>query len=125
MQDVVKCWSSILTMVQTLLELRGAIGKWNQAQINGALLQRGIMWRFNPPLASRHGGMGEKLIKPVCKVLNSTLRTHRTNEEYLHKVLCKAEAIIRKCPLTMTKPRVEVEMCQTELCMWIYCLSCG
>lgn len=57
-------------------ELREAIGKWNHAQINDTLLQKGSKWVFNPPSGSHHGGVWERLIRSVWKVLNSILKTH-------------------------------------------------
>ncbi|XP_034530056.1 uncharacterized protein LOC117805434 [Notolabrus celidotus] len=81
-------------------ELREAIGKWNHAQINDVLLQKGIKWVFNPPLGSHHGGVWERLIRSVRKVLNSTLRAQNLDEEGLHTILCEAEAIINSRPIT-------------------------
>ncbi|KAL9976388.1 hypothetical protein ACROYT_G013686 [Oculina patagonica] len=43
-------------------ELRTSIEEWNQAKIHEALLQKGIKWVFNPPGASHHGGVWERLI---------------------------------------------------------------
>lgn len=56
-------------------ELREAIEKWNHAQINDSLIQKGIQWIFNPPSGSHHGGVWERLIRSVRKVLNSILKT--------------------------------------------------
>lgn len=50
-------------------ELRTAIEQWNLAQINDALLQKGIKWSFNPPASSHHGGPWERLIRSVGKSL--------------------------------------------------------
>lgn len=80
-------------------ELREAIGKWNQAQINNTLIQKGIQWIFNPPSGSHHGGVWERLIRLVRKVLNSLLRTQNLDEG-LHTVLCEVEAIINSRPIT-------------------------
>lgn len=61
-------------------ELREAIRKWNQDQINDALLNKGIQWVFNPPTGSHCGGAWERLIRLVRKVLSSTLRTQNLDE---------------------------------------------
>ena len=42
-------------------ELRVMIESWNQAAIHQSLLQKGITWIFNPPSASHHGGVWERL----------------------------------------------------------------
>ena len=81
-------------------ELREAIKGWNQAQINDILLQKEIKWVFNPPAGSHHGGVWERLIRSVRKVLNSILRVQNLDEEGLHTVLCEVEAIINGRPIT-------------------------
>jgi len=81
-------------------ELRQAIERWNQSRINNMLLQKGIKWIFNPPTGSHHGGIWERMIRSVRKVLNATLRTQNLDEEGLHTVLCEVEAIINGRPIT-------------------------
>ena len=81
-------------------ELKEAIEGWNQGQIHNILLQRGINWIFNPPAGSHHGGVWERLIRSVRKVLNSTLNVQSLDEEGLHTVLCEAEAILNSRPIT-------------------------
>lgn len=81
-------------------ELKNAIEQWNQAKVHEMLLQRGIKWTFNPPAGSHHGGVWERLIRSVRKVLNSTLKVQNLDEEGLHTVLCEVEAIINSRPIT-------------------------
>ncbi|KAI7807215.1 hypothetical protein IRJ41_024621 [Triplophysa rosa] len=81
-------------------ELREAIEVWNQSQINNTLLQKGIKWIFNPPSGSHHGGIWERLLRSIKKVLNATLRTQTLDEEGLHTVLCETEAIVNGRPIT-------------------------
>ena len=76
------------------------IAQWNQAQVHDVLLQKGIKWTFNPPTGSHHGGVWERLIRSVRKVLSSTLKVQRLDEEGLHTVLCEVEAIINSRPIT-------------------------
>lgn len=68
-------------------ELKKAIAQWNQAQVHDVLLQKGIKWKFNPPAGSHHGGAWERLTRSVRKVLNSTLKVQRLDEDGLHTVL--------------------------------------
>ena len=49
--------------------LREALQSWNQAQIHEFLLQREIKWIFNPPAASHHGGVWERYIRTMRKVM--------------------------------------------------------
>jgi hypothetical protein len=48
-------------------ELKGALNEWNLSQIQNAMLQRNIDWRFNPPSESHFDGVWERLIKSVRK----------------------------------------------------------
>lgn len=81
-------------------ELKVAIEKWNKTQINNLLLQKGIKWTFNPPAGSHHGGVWERLIRSVRKVLNSTFKVQRLDEEGLQTALCEVEAIVNSRPIT-------------------------
>ena len=81
-------------------ELKEAIQGWNQAQIHSEMLQKGIDWIFNPPAGSHHGGVWERMIRSVRKVLNSTLNVQNLDEESLHTILCEVEAILNSRPIT-------------------------
>lgn len=81
-------------------ELKKAIQEWNTSKIEDMLLQRGIKWMFNPPAASHHGGVWERLIRSIRKILNATLRTQSLDEESFQTFLCEAEAIINGLPIT-------------------------
>lgn len=81
-------------------ELREAIEGWNHEQIHNALLQKEIRWIFNPPAGSHHGGVWERMIRSVRKVLNSTLNLQSLDEEGLLTVFCEAEAILNGRPIT-------------------------
>ena len=54
-------------------ELKKALTSLDERKIQAALLPDGIDWSFNPPAASHHGGVWERLIRSVRQVLNSTL----------------------------------------------------
>lgn len=81
-------------------ELRQAIEGWNQTQINDMFLQKNIKWVFNPPTGSHHGGPWERLIKSVCKVFNSTMRSQNLDKKCFHTILSEIETIINGQPLT-------------------------
>ena len=81
-------------------ELKEAIEGWNQEQIHNTLLQKGIRWNFHPPAGSHHGGVWERMIRSVRKVLNSTLNLQSLDEEGLQTVFCEAEAILNGRPIT-------------------------
>lgn len=55
---------------------------------------------FNPPAASHHGGVWERLIHLVKKVLYSTLQQQSLDDENFHTILCEIEAILNDLPIT-------------------------
>ncbi|XP_070549375.1 uncharacterized protein [Ptychodera flava] len=55
-------------------ELREAINNWNQVKIGTALGQKNITWQFNPPSGSHFGGIWERQIRTIRKVLFSLLK---------------------------------------------------
>ena len=81
-------------------ELAKTIENWNKAQINDFLLQRNIKWKFNVPRASHHGGIWERLIRSVCKILSSLCTEQALTDESLLTLLCEVEGILNCRPLT-------------------------
>ena len=81
-------------------ELREATDEWNQSRIHDFLTQRGIKWRFNPPAGSHHGGVWERCIRTVRKVLRAIVREQSMDEESLHTLMCEVESIVNGRPIT-------------------------
>ena len=83
-------------------ELKEEIQKWNTAQIADSLSQKWIDWEFNPPSASHFGGVWERMIRSVRKVLHGLPKeqVHKLDDESLLALLCKVEAILNSRPLT-------------------------
>ena len=81
-------------------ELREALASLNHNQIQRVLFQDGIQWHFNPPAASHHGGVCERVIRNVRKFLTSVLHLQTLDDDGLHTVLCEVEAILTGHPLT-------------------------
>ena len=81
-------------------DLREAIRQWNQEKIHGFLLQKDIKWIFNPPAGSHHGGVWERCIRTVRKVMKALLTEQRLDDEGLVTLLCEVEAIVNGRPLT-------------------------
>ncbi|XP_041470151.1 uncharacterized protein LOC121419759 [Lytechinus variegatus] len=85
-------------------ELRKALKDWNQEEMSHFTSNKGIDWSFNPPGASHYGGVWERQIRTIRKVLQAVLneqylRTCQT-EEQLHTLMCEVEAIVNSRPLT-------------------------
>lgn len=81
-------------------ELKQAIKEWNKQRIENYMLQKEITWIFNPPTASHMGGVWERQIRSVRKVLNGIMQQQTLTDESLVTLMCQVEAIINGRPLT-------------------------
>ncbi len=81
-------------------ELRNALKSLDHDTIQSTFLSEGIKWTFNTPAGSHHGGVWERLIRLVKKVLYSTLQQQCLDDENFHTILCEAEAILNDRPIT-------------------------
>ena len=70
-------------------EIRDAIENWNQQKIHQSLLQQNINWIFNPPSGSHNGGVWERCIRTVRKLLVALLKQHTMDDECLTTVMCE------------------------------------
>lgn len=68
--------------------------------MRGHLLQKEIQWDFTPPASSHIGGVWERQIRTVRKVLNAILKEQTLDDERLSALFCEVEAIINGRPLT-------------------------
>ena len=81
-------------------ELKQSIRQWNQSRIHGFLLQQEIDWIFNPPLASHMGGVWERMIRSIRKVMNALMKEQILDDESLNTLMCEIESILNSRPLT-------------------------
>ena len=81
-------------------ELRESLDDLNQRRVSDFLLQRGISWQFNPPAASHMGGVWERMIRSVRKILRSLLKEQVVSDEVLLTLMAEVEAILNARPLT-------------------------
>ena len=81
-------------------ELRNAINRWNQEFIAEFLLQRSVQWIFNPPAGSHHGGVWERCIRTIRKVMSALLKEQVLDDEGLATLMCEVESIVNGRPLT-------------------------
>ena len=79
----------------------------DKAKVRSAARGRGVDWEFNTPLSSHHGGMLERLIRSILKILLALFLPHMTlTDEVLHTVLCECECIINGRPITKSSDDV-------------------
>jgi transposase InsO family protein len=83
-------------------ELNKEIQRWDIDQINEFMIQRHIQWEFNPPSASHFGGVWERLIRSVRKVLYSVMHEQNIHlsDEGLVTLFCEVESILNGRPIT-------------------------
>jgi hypothetical protein len=71
-----------------------------QDKIVDHLRQQSITWHFNAPLASHTGGVWERLIRSVRKILRAILGEQIVNDETLLTVIAETERILNDRPIT-------------------------
>ena len=80
--------------------MREAIQLLDHDKVERVLHPKGIQWIFNSPAASHQGGVWERQIRTVRRILNSLLKEQAENDDCLQTVLCEIEGIINGRPLT-------------------------
>lgn len=81
-------------------ELKQAIDELNHSKIRNSLMQEGIKWTFNPPHGAHHGGVWERLVQEVKKILFSVIKQQVLDDETLQTFFCEVEAILNDRPIT-------------------------
>lgn len=82
-------------------EIQSAVREWNASSgVTSILQSKQIEWQFNPPLASHMGGVWERQIRTVRKIMNVVLLNHVLDDERLDSVFCEIESIVNSRPLT-------------------------
>ena len=83
-------------------ELREAMRSWkDEGKVKVHLLQKEIKLEFNPPSASHIGGIWERQIRTVRRVLNVILMEQTLDHERLSTLFCEVDSIINGRPLTV------------------------
>ena len=81
-------------------ELKDALEKLDHHKVQSGLLKDGVKWLFNPPSGAHFGGVWERLIRPVKRILYSVLKEQTLDDESLQTALCEVEAIMNDRPIT-------------------------
>ena len=80
-------------------ELRQCLDDLNQQRVGDVLLQQSIRWQFNPPAASHMGGVWERMIRSVRKILRRLLKEQVVSDEVLLTLMAEVEGILNARPL--------------------------
>lgn len=82
-------------------DLRAAAQAWNHdSRIKETLHRRDIEWVFHPPTASHMGGVWERQIRSIRKILDSIIGAQRLDDDRLQTLFCEVEATLNSRPLT-------------------------
>ena len=81
-------------------ELREAVQGLESSNVHSAMLKYNIDWHFNPPAASHQGGVWERVIRTVRKVLYALTQDRVMNDEALHSFIVEVEQILNSRPIT-------------------------
>ncbi|XP_059097294.1 uncharacterized protein LOC131891683 [Tigriopus californicus] len=83
-------------------ELGRMLEELNQSEISEELAIKGIEWSFNPPYSHHFGGIWERGIRTIRKVMAGLMsETQRNlNDEGLSTLMCKVESILNGRSLT-------------------------
>lgn len=81
-------------------EVREAARAWNKARMHEFMRQKEICWKFNPPAASHMGGVWERQIRTIRKILSTQMNQQQLTDEALQTLLRIVEDIINGRPLT-------------------------
>ena len=95
-------------LVRANMVIAEEINAWNQRQVEEFLLQKGVAWKFNPPYASHFGGIWERHIRTIRKLLFHLLSSQSITDEVLCTVFCQVEWIINYRPITRVNDDAEV-----------------
>ncbi|XP_068712837.1 uncharacterized protein [Montipora foliosa] len=82
------------------LDVVKALQVWDQEKIKTTLTRRGMDWKFNPPTASHQGGVWERLIRSIRRILYSLVGERLLNDEALRTFLVEVEKILNDRPIT-------------------------
>ena len=91
-------------------ELRRSFDQIDKVRVLQDARRRNVDWQFNPPLASHMGGLWERMIRAIRRVLCALLNSNtRMTDDVLHTIFCEVENIINSRPLTKASDDVNDE----------------
>ena len=81
-------------------ELREEAKRWNERKVYDHLLKEANDWRFNTPSASTHGGVWERMIRSLKRVIGGLCQEQVLTDEGLLTITAMAESIVNNRPIT-------------------------
>ena len=88
-------------IVGAVSEMSKAFRQLDREQIRRSTRVKGVVWEFNPPFASHHGGVYERQIRTIRKVLLAIIGPNAVvNDDVLATAFCEVENTVNSRPLT-------------------------
>ena len=81
-------------------KLRDLVSKLDNERTTQSIANKGVTWRFNPPLAPHFGGVHETMVKAAKRAMYAILGKADINDEELLTAITGAEGLINSRPLT-------------------------
>ena len=96
-----------------------------QKRIHDRLGMSQIRWHFNPPLASHSGGVWERMICSIRRILAALMNEQVVDDEALHTFLVEVERILNDRPLVRNDGDVDdLDPLTPSKLMLLRCNSC-
>ena len=82
-------------------EFLDAMKRWNKSHhLDSHLQHESIEWIFNPPAVSHMGGVWERQIRTVRRIMQVILQDAVLDDEHLTTVFCEVESVVNNRPIT-------------------------
>ena len=81
-------------------ELKRCLKQLDHDKIYAHCTKQNIQWHFNTPDAPHMGGVFERMVQTVKRVLMAVIGNNQLNDEILCTLLCEVENIVNSRPIT-------------------------
>ena len=107
-----KVWSDNGTnLVGARTELSKSLRQLDRGKVIRTARRSEIELTFNPPLASHQGGVWERMIRTIRRIMLSLLvPSVRMTDDILHTTFCEVESIVNSRPLTKNSEDIHDEV---------------
>lgn len=78
-----------------------------QLKIHHSLRAKEVTWHFNPPLASHSGGVWERMIRSIRRILAAVMNQQVVDDEAFHTFIVEVERILNDRPLLRNASQVD------------------
>lgn len=81
-------------------ELSRSLNQLEKSKLHNFCLKQDIEWVFNPPCAPHWGGVFERMVQTIKRILLATMTNTRLSDEMLNTLMCEVENLINSRPIT-------------------------